>query len=59
MDTKECRHENWEVRDDCLIGCGYCLDCDKEIYLSVLFNGLKQRMDEALEKLKSRLGKLD
>lgn len=51
---KECQHENWEVRQDNLVGCGYCLDCDKQIYLSVLFNNLRQRMEAVIKKTEEK-----
>lgn len=47
-----CDHKNWEVLGSHTVGYGKCFDCDKEIGLDVLFDGLRRRMEAALELVK-------
>ena len=49
-----CNHKNWQVTLDCKIGNGYCLDCKKEVNLSVLFNNLKERMEMIIAKYEKK-----
>lgn len=44
-----CPHDHWTVNGYNHIGCGSCQDCKKEIPLALLFDGLRKRMEAALE----------
>ena len=44
-----CKHERWDVQGENTIGHGICLDCKREVCLDVLFRGLKERMERAME----------
>ena len=45
-----CKHNDWEIWGSNHIGCGYCNDCKQQVSLVILFNRLKERMEEAIEK---------
>ena len=48
-----CEHLHWEVQSQCPIDSGICLDCGRYESLSVLFNGLIKRTDEAVAKIEA------
>lgn len=48
VSDKSCQHERWEVRLGNTVGFGQCFDCDQEIGINVLFNGLRDRMLRAI-----------
>lgn len=50
--VEPCKHEHWIIHDTDLMGYGRCLDCNKAVLLSHLFNSLHDRMEEALKKLR-------
>lgn len=51
-----CEHRHWEVRGENTIGFGWCLDCQAQVFLHVLFNSLHTQMEESLHRLNERLG---
>lgn len=46
----ECSHDDWMIYHHNNLGNGTCLQCNKEVSLVNLFNGLKVRMEEAIKK---------
>lgn len=49
-----CEHKNWEVQLDNQIGTGTCHDCHSEVLLSTLFNNLRRRMEQSIEKMQRK-----
>jgi len=49
-----CDHKNWQLTLDCMVGNGYCLDCKREVLLTVLFNNLKERMEAIIAKYEEK-----
>lgn len=49
--SRPCRHEDWYVGSHNMMGYGSCLDCQKEICLSELFNALHDKMERLLRRM--------
>ena len=49
-----CDHKNWQLTLDCMIGNGYCLDCKRQVLLTILFNNLKERMEAIIAKYEEK-----
>ncbi len=45
-----CKHLKWEIRGTDRNGFGWCFDCEREIAILVLFNCLKDHMEEAIDR---------
>jgi len=61
MDTQgpSCAHHHWEIRLTDGVGCGTCLDCEHELSLIHLFNGLRQRLEAAVERAERLEGRVE
>ena len=46
----DCKHKHFSVLCYNRIGYGQCLDCNKEINLNILFNGLITRIETVIQK---------
>ena len=54
---KVCKHINWSVESDDLIGRGNCHDCKQQVPLNVLFDNLKKRMEEVINRYENKKDK--
>lgn len=53
--TNKCKHEHWEIFSMTSLGNGQCIDCNEEVSLVTLFNGLKNRMEAAMKNMEWRM----
>ena len=50
----ECKHLNFVVRGQEIIGLGFCPDCEKPVHLSECFNNLAVEMRRVLAKVREK-----
>jgi hypothetical protein len=55
----ECKHEDWEVGLNDVMGCGHCRICGKQMRLNVLFDDLRKRMEETVKKYEDAFLRLE
>jgi hypothetical protein len=51
--VNDCKHDNWTSPAGNLAGTGHCLDCGRDVWVSDLFNRLRERMLEAIKEAKA------